>query len=140
MGSIFQDNGSYDLGAKKKISETRIAMNMLNSVLWNRNTLYSTKTINIIRSILTYGAETLSIKWKHRHKLLATEMDYLWRSARISQMDNVKNETSGRKIGMKKDILQEIEVGTTMLCNWRIAELLDMLQNGTHSGKGSTAD
>jgi hypothetical protein len=67
-------------------------------------------------------------------------MDYLWRSARISQMDNIKNETSGSKIGMKKDILQEIEVGTAMLCKWRTAELLDRLQNGTHRGKGSTVD
>jgi hypothetical protein len=41
--------------------------------------------------------------------LLATEMDYLRRSARISRMDRVRNETIGTKRGMKKDILQEIE-------------------------------
>jgi hypothetical protein len=36
-------------------------------------------------------------------------MDYLRRSARISRMDKVRNEKIGTKMGMKKDILQEIE-------------------------------
>jgi hypothetical protein len=48
-------------------------------------------------------------KQKYRRKLLATEMDYLRRSARISRMDRIRNETIGTKMGMKKDILQEIE-------------------------------
>jgi hypothetical protein len=46
---------------------------------------------------------------KHGHKLLAREMDYLRRSARISRMDIITNETIRTKMGMKKDILQEIE-------------------------------
>jgi hypothetical protein len=54
-------------------------------------------------------AETWLIIRKHRHKLLATEMDYLRRSVRISRMDRIKNETIRTKMGMKKDILQEIE-------------------------------
>jgi hypothetical protein len=41
----------------------------------------------IVQNIFTYGAETWSIKY--RRKLLATEMDYLGRSARISRMDEV---------------------------------------------------
>jgi hypothetical protein len=74
------------LELKKRISKTR-RVSMLNSVLWNRNVLHSTKLLiykSIVKSILTYGAETWSIKWKHRHKLLAIEMDYLRHSARIS--------------------------------------------------------
>jgi hypothetical protein len=85
---------------------------MLNSVLWNRNILHSTKLLiykSIVKSILTYGAETWTIKQKHRHKLLATEKDYLRRSARISRMDRIINETIRTKMGMKKDILREIE-------------------------------
>jgi hypothetical protein len=58
---------------------------------------------------LTYGAETSSIKRKYRHKLLATEMVYLRRSARISRLDRVRNETIRTKMGMKKDISQETE-------------------------------
>jgi hypothetical protein len=36
-------------------------------------------------------------------------MDYLRRSARISRMDRVRNETIRTNIGKNKDILQEIE-------------------------------
>jgi hypothetical protein len=85
---------------------------MLNSVLCNRNILHSTTLLiykPTVKSILIYGAETWSIKLKHRHQLLATEMDYLWRSAKLSGMDRFRNETIRTKMGMKKDILQEIE-------------------------------
>jgi hypothetical protein len=95
-----------------------------------------------VKSILTYGAETWSIKLKHRCKLLATEMDYLRRSTRISRMDRIRNETIKTKMGMQKDILQEIE---EQQLRWyghvmRIAELLDRLHTGTHRGKGGAAD
>jgi hypothetical protein len=60
------------------------------------------------KSILTYGAETRSIEWKQT-KLLATEMDYLRHSARISLMERIRNETIRTKMGLKKDILKEIE-------------------------------
>jgi hypothetical protein len=59
---------------------------MLNSVLWDINILHSTKLLvykSIAKRILTYGAETLSMKRIHRHKLSATEMEYLKCSARI---------------------------------------------------------
>jgi hypothetical protein len=74
--------------------------------------LHSTKLLIyklIVKSILTYGAETWTIKQKHRRKLLAIEMDHLRRSARISRMDRIRNETIRTKMGMKKNILQEIE-------------------------------
>jgi hypothetical protein len=64
---------------------------------------------SVVECILTNGAETSSIKWKHRHKLLATEMDYLRQLGRISHMERIRNETIRTKMGMKKDVLQEIE-------------------------------
>jgi hypothetical protein len=69
---------------------------MLNSVLWIRNILLSTKLLiykSVVKSILTYGGETWSIKRKRRHKLLVTEKGYARRSARMSGMDRVGNET-----------------------------------------------
>jgi hypothetical protein len=64
-----------------------------------------------MKTVLPYGAETWSIKRKHRYKLLATEMHYLRRSARISRMDGIRNGTFTRrpKMGLQKDILQEME-------------------------------
>jgi hypothetical protein len=41
------------------------------------------------------------------HKLLATEMDYIRRSARISRMDTIRNETIRTKMGIWKGILRE---------------------------------
>jgi hypothetical protein len=85
---------------------------MLNSVLWNRNILHSTKLLiykSTVKSILTYGDETWSIKRKHTQQLLATEMDYLRGSARISRMDRIRDETIRTKMGLKKDILREME-------------------------------
>jgi hypothetical protein len=91
-------------------------------------------------SVLTYGAETWTIKQKHRCKLLATEMDYLRRLARISWMDRIRNETIRTKMGMKKDILQEIEEQQLRWYGWTIAELLGRWQTKTHRGKGGAAD
>jgi hypothetical protein len=61
-----------------------------------------------VKSILTYGAETSSIKRKHRRILFATEMDYLRHTAWIPPMERLRNESSTTKMRIKKDILQEI--------------------------------
>jgi hypothetical protein len=53
--------------------------------------------------------ETWTAKQKHRSKLLATEIDYLRRSARISWMDKIRNEAIRTKMGTKKNIVQETE-------------------------------
>jgi hypothetical protein len=46
-------------------------------------------------------------KQKHRNKLLATEMDYLRRSARISRRDKIRNEAIRTKIGTKKTLYRK---------------------------------
>jgi hypothetical protein len=94
LGSAVQENGSFCLEIKKKrIGETRSVVSMLNAVSWNRNISHSTKLLihkSIVKNILTYGAETLSTKRKLEHKLLATEMDYLRRSGRISRIVRIR--------------------------------------------------
>jgi hypothetical protein len=109
---IVQDNGSSDLKTEKRISETRRVISLLNSILWSRNISHGTKLTvynATVQSILTYGAETWTVKQKHRNKLLATEMDYLRCSARISRMDKIRNEAIRTKMGIKKNIVQETE-------------------------------
>jgi hypothetical protein len=51
----------------------------------------------------------MELKHGQQNRNRATEMDYLRHSAKISRMDKVRNETTGTKMGMKTDILQEIE-------------------------------
>jgi hypothetical protein len=65
-------------------------------VSWTRNILHLPKLLiykSTVKRILSYGAETWSIKRKHRNKLLPTEMD----SAR-SRMHIIMNETQGTKL------------------------------------------
>jgi hypothetical protein len=53
---------------------------MLHLVVWNKNILCTRNSLiykSMLKIILTFRAETWSIKWKHRHKLLVLEMDYL---------------------------------------------------------------
>jgi hypothetical protein len=59
--------------------------------------------------MLTYRAETWLLKKKYRHKLLATEIDYLRRSPRISLMERIRNERIRTKREMENDKLQETE-------------------------------
>jgi hypothetical protein len=71
-----------------------------------KNILHSIKLLickSIVKSILTYGAETWSIKWKHGYKLLATEMDYLRRSAGISRLDTISNEIIRTQMGLNSN-------------------------------------
>jgi hypothetical protein len=86
------------------MSETRRIIRTTNPLLWNRNFAHTTKILihkSILKFILTYGSETWSVKRKHRHKLLAKEMDYLKRFARISRMDRIRDETFKTQMGMK---------------------------------------
>jgi hypothetical protein len=70
----------------------------------------SRKRVCFKSSLSAYRAETWSIKLKHRHRLLTTEMDYIRCSAKISRMVRIRNEISKTKTRMKKDILQEVEL------------------------------
>jgi hypothetical protein len=69
-------------------------------------------------------------------------MDYLRHSARISQMDRVRNEPIRTKNGNEeRHIIGNRRIAVTATsCKWRTAELLDRLQNGIHRGNGGAAD
>jgi hypothetical protein len=112
MESIIQGNLWSQGEIENRISEKRNAINMLNSVLWSRNILRERNKLKyktIIKRILTYGAETWTLKQKHKNKLLAIDTDYPRRSARTSGMENIRNETIKRKMEFKNDALKEIE-------------------------------
>jgi hypothetical protein len=62
LGSVVQENDSAELEIeRKRISETRRVISMLNSVLWNGNILHLMKLLiykSVVKNILTYGAVT----------------------------------------------------------------------------------
>jgi hypothetical protein len=67
-------------------------------------------------------------------------MDYLERSARIRQTDKVKMKQL--EMGKNKRHVTGKRRSATIATSyeWRTAELLDGLQNGTHRGKEVAAD
>ena len=63
-------------------------MSKLNSILWDRDVTSKRKTHiyhAIVKSTITYAAETWCLKAKTTAKLNSTEMDFWRRSARISR-------------------------------------------------------
>ena len=55
----------------------------LNSLWWDRNIYLDTKKQlgkGIVESVACYGCEVLLLKTEEQRKLLALDMDYLWRS------------------------------------------------------------
>jgi hypothetical protein len=99
---------------KQRISQTRKAINALNSIWWHKNItknrkLYTYQTI--IQSILVYGAEVWQISTREINNVLSTEMDVLRRSARKSRMERIKNEDIKETMGVKgrTDIIDIIE-------------------------------
>ena len=78
---------------KHRISQTRKAINALNSIWWHKNITKNRKSYiyqTIIQIILVYGAEVWQIPTREINKILSTEMDVL-RSARKSRMERIKN-------------------------------------------------
>jgi hypothetical protein len=74
--------GNNTTEIKHKISQTRQAINALNSIWWHKNITKNRKLYiyqTIIQSILMYGAEVWKISTKEINKILSTEMDVLRR-------------------------------------------------------------
>ena len=97
---------------KHRISQTRKAINALNSVWWHKNITKNRKLYiyqTIIQSILVYGAEVWQIPTREINKILSTEMNVLRRSARKSRMERIKNEHRKEIMGVKEkpDIIEK---------------------------------
>jgi len=56
-----------------------------------------------------YGAEVWQISTRETNKILSTEMDVLWRSARKSRVERIKNEQVKEIMGVKEkpDIVEK---------------------------------
>lgn len=63
----------------------------------------------IIQSVVLYGAEIWQLSEQMRTKLRVMEMDFLRRSAGISRREKIRNERIKEIMGLKQDILHEIE-------------------------------
>ena len=94
LGVRITKDGNYEPEINDRTNTGRAAILKLNSILWDRDVTSKTKTHiyhAIVKSTITYAAETWCLKAKTTAKLNSTEMDFWRRSARISRKDKVRN-------------------------------------------------
>ena len=73
---------------------------MINSVLWNREITGENKLLiynSIVKSTVTYGAETWKFNKNLESKLMSMEMDFLRRSTRCSRLEKNQKQCYQRK-------------------------------------------
>jgi hypothetical protein len=106
--------GNNTTELKHRISQTRKAINALNSIWYHKSIIKNSKLYfyqNIIQSILMYGAKVWHIPTRETNKIVSTEMDVLRRSAKKSRVKRIKNDQVKELMGVKEkpDIIDIIE-------------------------------
>ena len=62
-----------------------------------------------MESVLSYGSEIWITNEYYRKRILAVEMDYLRRSARVSRLDHIKNQEIRNRMDAEETVLERIE-------------------------------
>ena len=103
---------NHELEINDRINRGRAAISKLNSILWDRDVTPKTKAHiyhAIVKSTITYAAETGCLKAKMVAKLSSTEMDFWRGSARISEKDKIMNTLIKQKMNVKRSLLDDIK-------------------------------
>jgi hypothetical protein len=111
MGSVFTKDGRDTKNIRHRVTQTRKTVGALNGVWWSKDITKNRKKMiykSMVKSVLIYGAETWSLYEDNRGRIMATEMDALRRSARISKLDRKTNEYIREKMDASDTILDEI--------------------------------
>jgi len=80
--------------------------------LWDRDVTSKTKTHiyhAVVKSTITYAAETWCLKAERIAKLNSTEIDFWRRSARISMKDKIRNTIITEKMNVTRSLLDDIK-------------------------------
>ena len=84
----------------------------MNSLWWDKNISLDTKKRlgkAIVEPVACYGCEVWLLKTEEQRKLLALEMDYLRRSARVSRLQKIPNTAIRKKMQAEQSILDRIQ-------------------------------
>ena len=79
MGVKIDDEVRQENGIKNKINKGRAVRSMLNGVLWNRQVTRKNKLQiynSVVKSTVTYGAETWKFNKNLESKLMSMEMEF----------------------------------------------------------------
>jgi hypothetical protein len=103
LGVRINKGGNYEPEISNRINRGRAAITKLNSILWDRDGTPKTKTYiyhAILKSTITYAAETWCLKARTVAKLNSTEMDFWRGEARISSKGKIRNTVIKQKMNV----------------------------------------
>jgi len=112
LGVRITKDGNQEPESKCRINRGRAAIKKLNSILWDRDVTPKTKSRiyqSIVRSTITYAAETWFLKAKTLAKLNFTQTAFWRRPARISRNDKFGNTVIKQKMNTVKSLLDDIK-------------------------------
>jgi hypothetical protein len=96
---------------RHRVTQARKIIGALNGVWWSKNITRNRKKMiynRMVKIVLIYGAEILSLYEDGRRRTNGTEVDVLRLSARISKLDRKTNEYIRGQMDAQDMILDEI--------------------------------
>ena len=104
--------GNHNPEINDRINRRRADITKINSILWERDVIPKTNAHiyhEIVKSTMTYSAETWCLKAKTVGKLNSTQMDFRRRSVRISWKDKIRNNIIKQKMIVRRSLLEDIK-------------------------------
>jgi hypothetical protein len=112
LGVRITKDGNHEPEINDRINRGWAAISKLNSILCDSDVTSKTKTQiyhAIVKSTITYAAETWCLKAKTVAKLNSTEIYFWWCSARISRKDKIRNTTIEQRMNVTRSLLDDIK-------------------------------
>jgi len=125
LGVKITKDGNQEPEINDRFNRGRAPVTKLNSILWDHDITPKTKTHiyhAIVKSTITYAAETWCLKAKTVTKLNSTEMDFWRHSARISRKKKTRNTIIKQKLNVVRSLLDDIKTnfnGMDMFKEWK---------------------
>jgi len=104
-------DGNHKPEINDRINRGRAAITKLNSILWDCDVTPKGKTHiyhAVVKSTITYAAETWCLKAKTAAKLNSTEKDFWQCSAQISRKDKIRNTIIKQKMNVVRFLLDDV--------------------------------
>lgn len=112
LGFTITRNADTEEEIKCRLGQTRACIRKLHPIIWNKNINKKTKHKifnTIVRSIMTYGAETWVTNKKTKEKIRAVEMEYWRRCCEVTRTEKIRNEDIRNRMNVETDIIKYIE-------------------------------
>ena len=112
LGVLVDRQGIGDTELKHRTKSARKVIGSLNMLWWDKHISSKNKKRigqTMVESVLCYGSEIWALKEEDKRKLLAIEMDYLRRSARVSRLQRVRNEEIRNRMKATESVIQRVE-------------------------------